>query len=260
MSIPQPSTTTRYDTGALESGARRLGLSLTPAHLSQLLRYHALLADWNQRVNLTSVVAWDAAMRTHFLDSLTVTAVLPPAVFARGAAIDVGSGAGFPGAVLAVLFPGLSVTLLEATGKKVRFLEALVAELGLRNVRCVQARAEDLAHDPTHRGRYDIAFARALAGMPALAELCLPFVRIGGLLVAQKKGTFDAELDSARYAIQTLGGEAPEVRWLDVPELGERRALVVVKKLRDTPPAYPRRSGVPANQPLLAPARGGVRP
>ncbi|MSQ11154.1 MAG: 16S rRNA (guanine(527)-N(7))-methyltransferase RsmG [Dehalococcoidia bacterium] len=241
------------DARLLTEGAARLGAPLGTREVTLFRRYYELLAEVNQRVNLTSVEGWDAVQCTHFLDSLSVAQALPPQTLADGFAIDVGSGAGFPGVPLHIVYPGFKLVLLEATGKKAAFLKHLVTELGLEGATPVYGRAEELGHDPRYRERFDAAFARAVGSMAVLAELTLPFLKPGGLLVAQKKGDFAGELADAEYALHALGGRLQEVRSIEVPQLAEQRVLVVVQKAVATPERYPRRSGMPAKRPLKAP-------
>ena len=234
----------------LALGAAALGIHLDEAQLGQFARYHHALAEWHNRANLTSVTGWEQVRTTHFLDSLTVALALPPAVLRGGSVLDVGSGGGFPGLPLKIAFPGVRMGLLEANGKKASFLRELIDVLRLDAVTVHHGRAEDLARDPTLRETFDAVLARALARMPVLAELTLPFLRPGGLLLAQKKGDFTAEVDRAEEAIATLGGGAPLVRWLDPEHLTGPRALVLVSKVATSPSAYPRRPGMPAKHPL----------
>jgi 16S rRNA (guanine527-N7)-methyltransferase len=244
----------------LMAGASALGLALGPAQVEAFVRYREYLLCWNRRVNLTAIVAPEAVEVLHFLDSLTCALPLLQR-WGEGTAIpplrciDVGSGAGFPGLPLKIALPQLQMVLLEATAKKAAFLTAIVAELGLSGVEVVAERAEAFAHVPAHREAYDAAFARALAPLPTLFELTLPFLRLGGLLVAPRKGDVAAELAAAAYACEVLGGGAPAVVPVTVPPLADGRVLVVVEKARRTPPAYPRRPGLPAKRPLLARAR-----
>jgi 16S rRNA (guanine527-N7)-methyltransferase len=165
--------------------------------------------------------------------------------------IDVGAGAGFPGIPLKLVCSGAHLTLLEATGKKVTFLEHLVGLLGLRWVTAVHARAEELAHDPAHREGYDLALARAVAELPVVAEYTLPFCKVGGWLVAQKGEAGAAEAWSAEAAIELLGGELRRVVPIELPGLPEDRSLVVVEKVGPTPEKYPRRTGMPGKRPLI---------
>lgn len=231
----------------LAAGARALGLDLAPAQLDLFARYQAILLDWNTRINLTAIAAPEDVQRKHFLDSLTCLAVLPPGPLRL---IDVGSGAGFPGLPLILARPEISVTLLEATGKKARFLEHVVAELGLAGVRIVNARAEEAGRDPAERERYDWAVARAVAPLPELAEYLLPLVRVGGSALAQKGRDAAAEAAGAAGAFKRLGGRLAEVRPVTVPGLEDERALVVLEKMSPTPGKYPRRPGEPRKKPI----------
>jgi 16S rRNA (guanine527-N7)-methyltransferase len=242
------------DLAVLTRGAATLGFELTPEQLERFGRYAAELLDWNTRMNLTAIEERSEVERRHFLDSLTVAAALPRKVVTHRAEVsllDVGAGAGFPGVPLAIVLSDLRVSLLEATQKKCRFLEHARLVLDLPNVSVTCGRAEELAHTPAHRERYDVVTARAVAPLTTLAELCLPFVRIGGRFVAMKKTGIDPEIDAASYAIRTLGGRVKELIPVHVPEIGEQRLLVVVEKLTRTPRGYPRRAGVPAKSPLM---------
>lgn len=234
----------------LLAGAAELGITLTEAQQTAFVRYFHALADWNRRVNLTSVDDWDGVQTVHFLDSLSVAAALPREVLDGGRILDVGSGAGFPALPLKIAFPRLRIALLESVGKKAAFLRAAVDLLALPDADVLHGRAEDLARRPELREAFDAVLARGLASMSVLAELTLPFARIGGLVVAQKKGDVAAELDDAAEAVRLLGGGPLATRWLRVPGLPDERALVSAPKLAPTPDRYPRRPGVPRKRPL----------
>ncbi len=240
----------------LIDGAKRLGIDLSPEQIAAFETHSREMLSWNQRMNLTAIVDPEDVETRHFLDSLTVVLALQGRLADGARVLDVGAGAGFPGLPLRVLYPRIRVTLLEAVGKKATFLEHLVRGMGLSGVEVIWKRAEDLAREPAHRERYDVALARAVAPMPALAELTLPFCRVGGRVVAQKKGDIGQEMEAAGHAIRVLGGRAPELLPVMVPELGDdHRFLVVIDKARPTPTAYPRRAGAPRKYPLSAPAR-----
>ena len=242
-------TATEIHAGSLVSDADALGISLTETQASQFVRYYAELARWNERVNLTAITDWEAVRSLHFLDSLSAARALPSELLQSGTFIDVGSGGGFPGIPLKLAFPGMRGVLLDATAKKTAFLAHVCETLELQDMSARTGRAETLAHEAEMRERFDIAFARAVAEVATLAELTLPFVRLGGTVVMHKKANIVAELERARGAIETLGGELREVLPVSLPGLDDR-ALVVLDKLRPTPERYPRRPGMPAKRPL----------
>ena len=245
---PPPSETT--DATALREGAERLGVPLTPSQVDTFRRYHRELERANRRVNLTSVADWQRVQAVHYLDSLSVLSVIPPALLRSGRLADVGSGAGLPGLPLRFVIPSLRVTLVEATGKKADFLRGLSEALGLCGVAVRDCRAETLGRDPAAREAFDVVTARGVARMNTLAELTLPLSRVGGVVVASKGADAEAEAVEAETAIRALGGALREVRWVDVPGLDRPRALVVVDKVGHTPDRYPRRPGIPGKRPL----------
>jgi 16S rRNA (guanine527-N7)-methyltransferase len=235
----------------LVAGARELGLDLTPRQLEQFETYRRELLAWNERHNLTAITDPAEVERRHFLDSLSCLLAMP----ALGAAslVDVGAGAGFPGLPLKIVCPEIRLTLVESIGKKSAFLEHAVQALGLRGVRVLTARAEELGQDRRSRERFDWAVARAVASLGVLAEYLLPLVRPGGAMLAMKKGDLTAELNEAAQAIATLGGAPPELIPVTLPGLEDDRGLIVVRKARPTPTRYPRRTGLPARKPIGGP-------
>ena len=243
-------TATEIHAGSLVSDADTLGISLTETQARQFVRYYAELARWNERVNLTAITDWEAVRSRHFLDSLSAACALPDELLQAGSFIDVGSGGGFPGIPLKLALPGMSGLLLDATAKKTAFLAHVCETLGLEDISAQTGRAETLAHEAEMREGFDIAFARAVAEVATLAELTLPFARVGGRVVMHKKADIAAELERARGAIETLGGELREVLPVTLPGLDDR-ALVVIEKIRPTPERYPRRPGMPAKRPLV---------
>lgn len=231
--------------------AALLGLHVTPAQAAAFEAYSAELITWNHRINLTAIIEPREIESKHFLDSVSVVAALPGLPPIAGARIiDVGSGAGFPGIPLKILFPETRLTLLEATGKKADFLRHMVEVLRLRDVTVVAERAETLGHAPQQREQYDLVLARAVANLAALAELTLPFARVGGAVVLHKKGEVAAEVAAAAKAVRMLGGATPRTVAVRIPSLGGDRILVRIEKSQPTPPGYPRRPGLPTKRPL----------
>jgi 16S rRNA (guanine527-N7)-methyltransferase len=237
----------------LIDGANALGLHLTGAQQAAFQIYYEELVAWNQRFNLTAITEYEQVQIRHFLDSLSCLVAEEVRLTLKGPdvrMIDVGAGAGFPGIPLKLICPGTRLTLLEATGKKVTFLEHIVERLGLHRVTTIKARAEELAHDPAHREQYNLALARAVAELPVVVEYTLPFCKIGGWVVAQKGAAGGAEAWRAEPAITLLGGELRRVVPLELPGLPEDRSLVLIEKVAPTPSTYPRRPGIPAKRPL----------
>lgn len=232
----------------LRAGLRRWELALTDAQIHALVSYSAILLDANTRMNLTAVTDPEDFARRHLLDSLC-----PPALesIPEGASvIDVGTGAGLPGIPLAIARPDLHITLVDARRKKVAFIGEAIEALHLTNAAALWGRAEDLAHDPHHRETYDAALARALATLPVLSEYLLPFVWVGGAMLAWKGAASKEELKAARGAIGTLGGGSAEAHPYAISDEFCRLCLIVIDKIRETPPQYPRPAGKTAKNPL----------
>jgi len=224
------------------------GLHLTPEQVASFGVYATELAAWNARINLTAITELEAVQVRHFLDSLSIIRAISPDEGLR--IIDVGSGAGFPGLVLAIAFPEVHVMLLESTGKKVKFLDHVIEILGLTNVATVNARAEEAGHDSEFRTSYDLVLARAVARLPTLLEYMLPLARVGAKCVAMKGKTVEQEIRDSARALKILGGQLGEVIPVQLPEVDEIHYLVVVKKIRTTPESYPRGPGIPTRKPL----------
>ena len=235
----------------LVSGAAELGIRLDRVQVDQFRLYYSELVDGNSRVNLTAVTGWEEVQATHFLDSLAASAALPSGLLTSGGRVlDVGSGAGFPGVPLKIVFPELQVTVLDATAKKTAFLSHLADRLGLHGLQVLTGRAETLAHDPALRESFDAVASRAVAKLPVLAELTLGFCRPGGIAVLHKSEGAERELRQAETALSVMGGRLREVRRVGEGGTGPAAVLVVLDKEAPTPEKYPRRPGIPAKRPL----------
>jgi 16S rRNA (guanine527-N7)-methyltransferase len=233
----------------LAAGAETYGVRLQEAQFQRFQRYLELLLDWNTRVNLVSDADPEVVQRRHLLESIALGAALREREILRpdASVMDVGAGAGFPGVVLKIAWPSIRLTLLEATAKKTAFLTALVDVLGFDDTPVLTGRAEALAHDPALRERFDIVVARAVASLPALLELTLPFARVGGRVVTPKGSRAQEEIAAASNALRILHARIFAVT-LAVP--GPPQTLVAAVKDAATPAEYPRREGVPAKSPL----------
>lgn len=219
------------------------------AKLAAFRRYTELLLEQGSRLNLTSLKEPQAIGNRHFAESLALAEALEKLGALGSPAIDIGSGAGFPGLAIKIARPEMQITLLEATEKKARFLNLVVQTLGL-GVEVINRRAEELAHEAAHRGAYALALARAVAPLPVLVELALPFLRLGGCLAAQKGSAASREVSEAANALRLCGGEVVAVEGLAVSAGGPAPVLVLVRKTSETPEEYPRRPGMPAKRPL----------
>lgn len=232
-------------------GARLLDVPLSSDQVGMFERYYELLVDWNRQVNLTTVTDYGSVQVRHFLDSLSVLSGLDEQErTAVGSIVDIGSGAGLPGVPLKIVLPDVRVLLIEATGKKAAFLERLVDELGLTSVKVEHARAEVVAHSPLHREHFGLAVSRAVATLPALLELALPFCCKGAYFVAQKGVDVEEELTRGQQAADALGGQLQRICSISIAPSEPERKLLVWRKIRPTPAKYPRRPGVPQHRPL----------
>jgi 16S rRNA (guanine527-N7)-methyltransferase len=236
----------------LIEGAGKLGIKLDSGQLKQFELYYRELIEWNKKINLTAITDYSSVQVKHFLDSLTVTLALSEEEVAGPdfKIVDVGTGAGFPGVSLKILFPRPSLLLIEPTTKKTAFLDHIVGKLELENVEVLNSRAEEAAHLPAYREQFDLVLSRAVAPLPTLAELTLPFCRIGGRFIAQKKGGVDQEIAGAKKAIAVMGGRLDETRKIELDEFADVRYLVIIDKIYPTPREYPRRPGVPKRRPI----------
>ena len=241
---------TRLDAQTLRRGAADLGLVIEQSQVCMFQRYYHTLLEWNSRMNLTAVTGWEQVQRRHFLDSLSLSTVIEANKLEVCRFIDVGSGAGLPGIPMKIAFPCMTGTLLDATGKKVQFLRHVVDTLSLSGLEARHGRAEELARLPELREQFDLVVSRAVAPMSVLAELTLPFCRPGGFVAVHKTSTAADEIEEARHAIHTLGGEVREPFKFDLDDSESSRLLLVVAKVDLTPERYPRRSGIPSKRPL----------
>jgi len=225
-----------------------INVHLTGRQVMALVTYEKELLEWNQKFNLTAIRDTESIRTKHFLDSFSC--VLAWKAAPPNHLIDVGTGAGLPGIPLKILYPNLKLTLVESVRKKAIFCQHIVRVLGLEHVDVIQARAEDLGHNPQHREKYDWAVARAVANLNVLSEYLIPLVRVGGAMLAQKGESGPAEAQSAEKVMELLGGKLKQLIPVNLPGVADDRYLVVVDKVAATPPSYPRKPGIPGKQPL----------
>ena len=234
----------------LIEGCKRLDIDLTERQVQQFEDYHHLLLEWNSRMNLTSITEYEDVIRKHFLDSLCIVQLSHMDLGQIEKVIDVGTGAGFPGIPLKIVFPHIQLVLLDSLNKRIRFLDALVDALELRSVTTVHGRAEDYGRDKMYRERFDLCVSRAVANMSVLSEYCLPLVSLKKHFVAYKSSKIQEELEQAQKAVRSLGGKIIEKKDLVIPGSDMDRSLIHIQKEKRTPGKYPRKNGVPGKMPL----------
>lgn len=211
-------------------------------------KYYELLTEWNEKINLTAITDEDEVALKHFLDSLNAARDI---VTDKMKVIDVGTGAGFPGLPVKINNPGISLTLVDSLNKRINFLNEVILELGLKDVKTVHSRAEDLGVNKDYREKYDVCVSRAVANLTTLCELCLPFVRVGGLFVSLKGPKAEEEAGEALRAIELLGGRLKTIKPYDLSDTDINHNVVIIEKISHTPTKYPRKAPKPSKEPLL---------
>ena len=225
-----------------------LGIRLTDVQKRQFDRYYELLIEWNRVMNLTGITEYDEVNLKHFTDSLTIVRIKDMENVST--LIDVGTGAGFPGIPIKIAFPYIKVTLLDSLNKRIKFLNQVVEELDLEDVVTLHGRAEDYAKKEEYREQFDLCASRAVANLSTLSEYCLPFIKKGGCFVSYKSADSDEEIQQSEKALDILGGKIEKVDKFVLPGSDMGRALVMIKKVKNTPRKYPRKAGVPSKEPL----------
>lgn len=229
----------------LQTAFNQKGISLTDKQGEDFFKYYSMLIEWNNKFNLTAITSPQDVVKKHFLDSVMSINFLP-----QGAKIlDVGAGAGFPSLPIKILRQDIKLTMLDSVNKKVTFLQEVAKALNMQNVEAVHSRAEDLASKHNYREQYDVVVSRAVSRLNTLCEYCLPFVKVGGKMVAYKSVETQAEVLEAMPAIKILGGEKPTIKDVSFEEAS--RTLVIINKKTKTPPKFPRGGNKPRLQPLI---------
>lgn len=232
----------------LVTGAEELELNLNNRQIDNFLDYLDILRNWNQKMNLTAIDDPEEIVIKHFLDSISCASVID--LTANERIIDLGTGAGFPGIPLKILYPQLELTLLDSTKKKITFLKNLARELNLKGIEFIHGRAEDYGQKAEYRGAYDIVIARAVAPLNILSEYAIPFLKPTGSFLAQKGAKVKEEVIEATRAVEVLEAEIYDVVPIDLPYSDAKRNLVIIDKVRETPLEYPRKAGTPNKEPI----------
>lgn len=237
-----------YDISFMESALGELGVTCSERQIQQFLRYYELLVEWNSLMNLTAITDFHDVCIKHFADSLSLVRAID--CMAPMHVIDVGTGAGFPGIPLKICFPNMNIVLLDSLGKRVKFLNEVIAQLGLTGIEAIHGRAEDYAKPDSLRESFDLCVSRAVANLSTLSEYCLPYVKVGGHFISYKSEKIAEESQTAQHAITLLGGREVSSVELTLPRSDLYRCLFVIEKIAATPKKYPRKAGLPAKEPI----------
>ena len=224
----------------------KLNIELSDEQIWQLITFYEMLVEKNKVMNLTGITDFDEVLEKHYLDSISLIKVCD--ISKVETILDMGTGAGFPGIPLKIVFPHLKITLVDSLNKRILFLQEVIEALHLSDIEAIHGRAEDLAFEKEYREKYDLVVSRAVANLSTLSEYCLPFVKIGGCFISYKSGDCGEEVLDAKSAVFLLGGK---LRNVDKFDLGEsKRAFVIIDKVNGTSKKYPRKAGLPAKKPL----------
>lgn len=235
-----------YNLDKFKSGLEKLNISLSEEQIQKFLTYYEMLVETNKVMNLTAITDFDEVIEKHFLDSLSLCQVynLNQEIYV----LDMGTGAGFPGIPLKIAFPEINLVLADSLNKRIKFLQNVIDELGLKKVEALHGRAEEMGKNKQYREQFDLSLSRAVANLSSLSEYCIPFVKEGGKFISYKSGEIEEEVNAAKKAISVLGGKIEDVYKFDLYE--QKRSFVIIRKEKKTPKTYPRKAGTPTKSPL----------
>ena len=232
----------------LKNRMDRLQIETNENMLEQFNLFYHLLVEWNKVMNLTGITEYEEVVEKHFADSLSLARFLD--LNKIHTVIDVGTGAGFPGIPLKIVFPHLKVVLLDSLNKRINFLNEVIAKLDLKEIHTIHGRAEEYARKPEYREQFDLCVSRAVANLSVLSEYCIPYIQVGGIFVPYKSGDIDEEVAASRKAVDILGGQIDHVEKFQLPDTDIHRSFVFINKIKNTQKKYPRKAGTPAKEPL----------
>lgn len=232
----------------LNEACNNEGIEFNEEKYSKFIKYKEMIKEWNEKVNLTAIVEDDEIIKKHFIDSIKVFKF--EKLKNGRKVIDIGTGGGFPGIPMKIVNPSTEVVLLDSLNKRINFLNEVIKDLELNNIRTIHGRAEDFARESRYREKFDVATSRAVANLTVLSEFCLPYVKVGGYFVAMKGPAIEEEMKDAKNAIKILGGQVEKIIEVDIEGSDLNHNLVVIKKIKETPSKYPRKAGMVTKNPL----------
>ncbi len=232
-----------------ESKLNELGIILNDNQKKQFDQFYELLVEWNKVMNLTGITEYEEVNEKHFVDSLSIVKAID--MNSVESVIDIGTGAGFPGIPLKIAFPHLKIVLLDSLNKRINFLNTVIEQLGLTNIKTIHGRAEDFAKQAEYREQFDLCVSRAVANLATLSEFCVPYVKVDGMFIPYKSGEISEELEQSKKAVHVLGGKTMDVVKFQLPGTEIGRSFVKIRKVQNTAKKYPRKAGLPAKEPIF---------
>lgn len=227
---------------------KKLDIELNQRQAEQFETFYEFLVEKNKVMNLTAITEFEDVLKKHFLDSLMILRHID--MDKVRSVLDMGTGAGFPGIPLKIIFPEIPFTLADSLNKRILFLNEVIEKCGLEKIETVHTRAEELGRNKIYREKYDLVVSRAVANLSTLSEYCLPFVKKGGVFVSYKSASVEEEYEKARKAITLLGGQCEGPVMDRIPDTDLERSFLIIKKVKNTPGKYPRKAGLPGKEPL----------
>lgn len=232
----------------LKNKLNQLSIEYSESQIEKLLKYYEMLIEKNKVMNLTAITEFDEVVEKHFIDSLSIVRVIDMEIV--HSIIDIGTGAGFPGIPVKIMFPHVKVTLVDSLNKRVNFLNEVIENIELSDIEAYHGRAEDYGRDKKFREKYDVCVSRAVANLASLSEYCMPFVKPDGYFISYKAGDCEKEIDNSKNAIKILSGKIEKVEKFSLPDSEISRSFIKIKKIKNLSNKYPRKSGIPSRNPL----------